>query len=315
MATTRVKLSPIIHWKDQWEEGKSYKIHAVVANNGSSFIATVANPETEPTVTYDAENETYIVSEGWALMAYGSTSDLAATVAEHYAAQLVDEAVVAEHLASLFAEIQGLAAMVDQLGDARARSLSIDTMLKICGSDIVIFGTAAPSVIPDFKGQIYIDTTGKVFYAAMGNASASDWLKLTKDAELQALITTVGGKVDKVNGKALSTNDYNDTEKALNASNKSRLDVDEVVLAEHLASIIYELKGIFAAIDNFGDARARSLTIDTMLKICGSSLILTGSGAPSAIPDFVGQEYLDTTSKKAYKAFGKGSVSDWVALN
>ncbi len=33
------------------------------------------------------------------------------------------------------------------------------------------------------------------------------------------------------------------------------------------------------------------------------------------IPAFVGQEYLDTTNKKVYKAFGVNAVSDWVALN
>lgn len=41
----------------------------------------------------------------------------------------------------------------------------------------------------------------------------------------------------------------------------------------------------------------------------------TGTTPPDTAPDYVGQEYLDTTNKKAYKAFGTTGASDWVALN
>jgi len=309
---TRLTLAPIIHWKGQWVEGTAYKKDAVVANNGSTFIASVANPSTEPTVTFDAEHNTYIVSEGWNLVAYGSTAELAAIVAAHYADQVRDEEVVAEHLARLFEEIKGLASVVDNLGDARARSLSLDTMLQICGSKLIIPGAGAPISAPDFVGQVYEDTTNKLHYVALGNAAVSDWVPVANKAFTDALST---GKVDKVSGKGLSANDYSDSEKAMNAQNKARLDTDEVVIAEHLAAIRAELLGFASVVDNLGDARARSLSLDTMLQICGSKLILSGAGAPAVIPDFIGQEYCDTTNKKSYKAFGASAVSDWVALN
>ena len=367
---TRLTLAPIIHWKGQWVEGTAYKKNAVVANDGSTFIANIANPATEPTVTFDAEHNTYTVSEGWGLVAYGSTADLAETVAEHRADQLRDEDVIAEHLAYLLEEIKGLASVVDNLGDARARSLSLDTMLQICGSKLILSGSGAPAIAPDFVGQIYEDISNKLHYVALGNASASDWVPVANKAVTDSLSSgkvdkvdgkglstedyssaeksklagiaagaqvnvlekvavdgtlleisekgvniILSGKVDKVEGKALSTNDYDNDEKAKNAANKSRLDTIEVVIAEHLASIRAELLGFASVVDNLGDARARSLSLDTMLQICGSKLILSGSGAPSVIPDFIGQEYCDTTNKKSYKAFGNGSVSDWVALN
>ena len=371
---TRLTLAPIIHWKGQWVEGTAYKKDAVVANNGSTFIASVANPSTEPTVTFDAEHNTYTVSAGWNLVAYGSTADLAAIVASHYADQVRDEEVIAEHLARLFEEIKGLASVVDNLGDARAHSLSLDSMLQICGSKLIIVGDAAPSVSPDFVGQIYEDKTNHIHYVALGNSSSSDWvavaLKAATEAALAALSSgkvdkvegkglsandytneeksklggiasgaqvnviesvkvdgvaltptdkavniDLSGKVDKEEGKGLSTNDYDATEKALNAENKARLDTDEVVIAEHLAAIRAELLGFASVVDNLGDARAHSLSLDSMLQICGSKLIMSGSGAPDVIPDFIGQEYCDTTNKKSYKAFGVSSVSDWVALN
>lgn len=39
----------------------------------------------------------------------------------------------------------------------------------------VITGTAAPTVIPNFVGQRFIDTTNKVTYTAYGTTSAGDW--------------------------------------------------------------------------------------------------------------------------------------------
>jgi len=42
---------------------------------------------------------------------------------------------------------------------------------------------------------------------------------------------------------------------------------------------------------------------------------LKGTAAPTTVPVFLGQEYLDTTNKKMYKAFGKTASTDWVLLN
>ncbi|MEY2194019.1 hypothetical protein AB7942_14960 [Neobacillus sp. BF23-41] len=39
------------------------------------------------------------------------------------------------------------------------------------------------------------------------------------------------------------------------------------------------------------------------------------SGTPRLAPQFIGQEYLDSTNKKVYKAFGTSSTADWVVLN
>lgn len=38
---------------------------------------------------------------------------------------------------------------------------------------------------------------------------------------------------------------------------------------------------------------------------------LSGSGAPATTPEYIGQEYLDTSTLLAYKAFGVSSSSDW----
>ena len=43
------------------------------------------------------------------------------------------------------------------------------------GTNLIIIGTAAPSVVPDFVGQCYINTTGGVIYQAKGISATSDW--------------------------------------------------------------------------------------------------------------------------------------------
>ena len=50
--------------------------------------------------------------------------------------------------------------------------------------------------------------------------------------------------------------------------------------------------------------------IDTRLAV------LTGEVPPNDNAAFIGQEYIDTTAKKVYKAVATGTgVSDWVVLN
>lgn len=43
------------------------------------------------------------------------------------------------------------------------------------GTNLIIIGTAAPSVVPDFVGQFFINTTVGVIYQAKGNTYTSDW--------------------------------------------------------------------------------------------------------------------------------------------
>lgn len=47
----------------------------------------------------------------------------------------------------------------------------------------------------------------------------------------------------------------------------------------------------------------------------GGNWMLQGTDSPTEVPDFIGQEYLDTTNKKMYKAFGVSAVTDWVLMN
>ena len=45
-----------------------------------------------------------------------------------------------------------------------------------------------------------------------------------------------------------------------------------------------------------------------------NAMMLVRSTSPDVVPEFIGQEWLDTTNKVAYKAFGTSAITDWVQM-
>jgi hypothetical protein len=64
------------------------------------------------------------------------------------------------------------------LGDVRARSIDVDNLPKISGFDMFVISTTAPSVAPDFIPQIWVDTTAKKAYIAVGVSTSADFIAL-----------------------------------------------------------------------------------------------------------------------------------------
>lgn len=90
------------------------------------------------------------------------------------------------------------------------------------------------------------------------------------------------------------------------------------VLAQAFAVLFATIDGLKAQLENLGETKAVSIDFENSPKLCGQDMYLTGNGAPASpnVPTMVGQEYLDVTNKKCYKAFSvTGSISDWVLLN
>ena len=90
------------------------------------------------------------------------------------------------------------------------------------------------------------------------------------------------------------------------------------VLAQAFAVLFAAIDGLKAQMENLGETSAVSIDFENSPKLCGRDMFLTGSGAPADpnVPTMVGQEYLDVTNKKCYKAFSvTGAISDWVLLN
>jgi hypothetical protein len=157
--------------------------------------------------------------------------------------------------------------------------------------------------------------------AAFGNTVVQTTGTDTAKVISQKIVTDeLAKKVDKVEGKGLSTNDYDNTEKAQVSTNKETNILQDTVTAEALAKLINEvnaLKKIIAS-GKLGDIHVASLTSDTVPQYCEQQMIIKGSGSPvtnAVTPDFEGQIYVDTTNRNAYMCCDSSSASYWKQLN
>lgn len=88
------------------------------------------------------------------------------------------------------------------------------------------------------------------------------------------------------------------------------------VLVEAVAWLDARCKALESMIDNAGDLKARNIDSENMPMVCGYSMVVEGAGAPSIVPRFVGQHYIDTTNRKVYLATRvTNATSDWTLLN
>lgn len=88
------------------------------------------------------------------------------------------------------------------------------------------------------------------------------------------------------------------------------------VLVEAVAWLDARCKALESMIDNAGDLKARNIDSENMPMVCGYSMVVEGAGAPSVVPRFVGQHYVDTTNRKVYLATKvTNATSDWTLLN
>lgn len=92
------------------------------------------------------------------------------------------EEVTAQSLVELKARIDALQKIITEmiLGSVQIDNLDIVKKLNLYGSsNMILTGTAAPAVVPDFVGQFFIKTTSTTAcYQATGNSSVNDWKQI-----------------------------------------------------------------------------------------------------------------------------------------
>lgn len=83
--------------------------------------------------------------------------------------------VIAEHIAELESRIANLESGKDSANSLTATSVDSANGYFINGDKTVIFGSGAPTAIPAFVGQFYINTSGPALYYSTGNGATTDW--------------------------------------------------------------------------------------------------------------------------------------------
>lgn len=196
-----------------------------------------------------------------------------------------------------------------------------------------VTGTAAPAVTPNFAGQIYVDTTNKKSYSAIGSTNSADWLPLVSnlDSIMQTAIVATTGNItlsglqtidgyttvagDRVLVKDQSTGSQNGLYVAASGSWSRTTDI----IISH--TIFNVERGTLNRDTIFMVTTDAPITIGTTaLTIVPfgkpiSVISLSGTAAPAVTPAFVGQQFVDTTNKKIYVATGTTNSSDWTILN
>lgn len=98
----------------------------------------------------------------------------------------------------------------------------------------------------------------------------------------------------------------------------STIEAEGLVSAAALAILAGRIDGIENALSKgLSNLVVEKLTVRRSLNGTPTSgnMKLRGTGSPTEVPEFVGQEYYDTENKKKYEAFGVSAVSDWELMN
>lgn len=83
--------------------------------------------------------------------------------------------VIAEHIAKLTARVEVLEAGVGTVDTLSSTSVDSANGYYINGDKTVIIGSGAPTMVPAFAGQFYINTSGPALYYAVNNSATTDW--------------------------------------------------------------------------------------------------------------------------------------------
>ena len=165
------------------------------ANNAASNANTAASNFANAVVQEEGTNTDKVISQkvvtdelankvdkiaGMGLSTNDYTNTDKSQVAQNKDTNSVQDTVVAEALAKLNQEFEAFKKMLQSgnIGDIHVTSVNTDSVPMYCGQQMIIKGSGSPvtnSIIPDFEGQIYIDTTNRNAYMCCDSSSASYW--------------------------------------------------------------------------------------------------------------------------------------------
>ena len=165
------------------------------ANNAASNANTAASNFANAVVQEEGTNTDKVISQkvvtdelankvdkiaGMGLSTNDYTNTDKSQVAQNKDTNSVQDTVVAEALAKLNQEFEAFKKMLQSgnIGDIHVTSVNTDSVPMYCGQQMIVNGSGSPitnAVVPDFVGQIYIDTTNRNAYMCCDSSSASYW--------------------------------------------------------------------------------------------------------------------------------------------
>jgi hypothetical protein len=161
----------------QREDGTTYSDEAEFLLECGDFFVNPLNPLKED--VEGLQEDVTSLQEGKADLVEGKVPDeqLPETTFPTIAVENM-ERTIAESLLILQSRIQALEGLLvaGVYGSVQAETISAVSSLQFKGAELILQGAGAPTLVPDFIGQIYVKTDATVaVYIATGIATSGDW--------------------------------------------------------------------------------------------------------------------------------------------
>lgn len=188
-------------------------------------------------------------------------------------------------------------------------------MVSVNGKTLTVVSSSISSVA-DLQAAL----SGDLFYFELATVATT-----TTSISSGNTVSDMGLQYFLYNGELVATAPYvtegfyqSGTDSLFNAV--TRLSLVESLLAHALSGIDARLVSFMSNVETrLGDLLVEAVkgkprqiyNVVSLFKLSGSGSPITGG----IVPDFIGQEYYDTTNNIKYEAFSISSASGWVALN
>lgn len=163
---TANKLADSSVTEDKLSEDVKSKLNKEASFSGSASDVTYESD------SLDATNVQAAIDE---IESKKANRDEIAENTENLAQISVVDKTSAQSLALINARLAAVETLLREITNGYYFDELIARKLKVEGSELIKIGSGAPSVQPDFLGQVYIDTTNKKSYTGCGNSAVSDW--------------------------------------------------------------------------------------------------------------------------------------------
>ena len=181
--------------------------------------------------------------------------------------------------------------------------VALDTNLTYRWSGTAYVEISKSLALGETSSTAYRGDRGKTAYdhsQATGNVHGTTASQIPNTPAGTIAATTVQGAINELAGDI--------------AQVETDLNLDEYTIAEAFNLLYRKVISLETIIANgiFKNLQVDNLTTVNAFNYSGAPLIVIGTTAPSSLPDFVGQTYVNTTAPGiVYVAKGLSSVSDW----
>jgi len=224
-------------------------------------------------------------------------------------------------------------ALIEVVQNGVSRKTSIAEFFTGSPAGVKASLTALQTEFPGGAPGIYVASDNGHWYYWDGTAWTDGGLYKEIISTVNNLVTTDAGyaldaRQGKVLNDAIALKENAANKKTIINDSDTEFPTSKAVRTEFigtnrtLAEVLSTLDARILSLETFIKGNLGDVTVNTINIIKGvnqygsdGNAELKASGAPAAIPDYIGQQYTDTANGNIYKAKNNTAVADWVKIN